>query len=84
MVILYVSDLKTQEVEHEETIEKLRTEYDTQIEDMSTDHNSRIKQLVKEFNLKVAEKDRDFQKTFSDAVGENINFSFSVHFCWFF
>ena len=57
------------ELEHDNAIEKLRTEYDDHLDDMKSDHNMKIKHLAKEFNVKIGEKDREFQNTFSSAVG---------------
>ena len=48
----------------------MKNEYDNKIQEIQDDQNMKIKQLIKEFNGQLAEKDRDFQDTFSKAVGE--------------
>ena len=67
-------DMKTQRLELDAELERVLKEAKEHSEDQGNDHGVKIKQLVKEFNLKFAVKEREFQETFSNALGESINY----------
>jgi hypothetical protein len=57
--------VKTQEVE----LDKMKCHYEDLLQDMENEQAGKIKQLVKEFDKTIAEKEKEFERTFSNALG---------------